>query len=207
MTGTIYTVGHSNHSLEHFIDLLKQHDIDALCDVRSNPYSRTSPQFNREVLRQVLEKNGIAYVFLGRELGARSGDPSCYIHGRVQYSCLAGTALFQKGLGDLRERMGTHRIAMMCAEKDPLDCHRTILISRCLHSTGITVEHILADGSLENHEQTITRLLRQLDLQESDLFRSPDDMIEDAYRIQGERIAYRANIASGEVDQMRKSTR
>ncbi len=207
MNETVYTVGHSNHSMEHFIALLKQHGIDAVCDVRSSPYSRTNPQFNREVLRQVLEKNGIAYVFLGKELGARSSDPLCYVRGRVQYSCLAGSALFRTGMDELRERMRTHRVAIMCAEKDPLDCHRTILISRCLDSIGINVEHILADGRLENHRQTIARLLRQLDLQDSDLFRSHDDMIADAYRIQGERIAYRTTMPSGEVDPIRRSTR
>jgi len=207
MTETIYTIGHSNHSLEYFIALLRQHGIDVLCDVRSTAYSRTNPQFNREVLRRVLEKNGIVYVFLGKELGARSDDPSCYVLGRVQYSSLAGTALFQKGMDDLRQRMRAHRIAMMCAEKDPLDCHRGILISRYLHSTGIAVEHILADGSLENQSQTIARLLRQLNLEESELFRSHEDIIEDAYRIQGERIAYEVSVPSGEAAQMRRSIR
>jgi uncharacterized protein (DUF488 family) len=207
MTGTILTVGHSNHFLEHFLVLLKQHGIDTLCDVRSNPYSRMNPQFNREALERVLGKNGIAYVFLGQELGARSGDPSCYLHGKVQYSRLAQTALFRKGIDDLRERMRAHRVAVMCAEKDPLECHRTVLISRYLCSIGITVEHILPDGSLENHGQTVTRLLHQLDLQECDLFRSREDVIEDAYRIQGERIAYTVSIPSGEAEQIRRNTR
>jgi uncharacterized protein (DUF488 family) len=206
MTETIYTIGHSNHSLEHFVVLLRQHGIDSVCDVRSTPYSRTNPQFNREVLRQALQRNGIAYIFCGKELGARSDDPSCYVRGKVQYSYLAGTTLFRKGVHDLQEQMRTHRIAMMCAEKDPLDCHRTVLISRYLDSTGITVEHILADGNLENHRQTVARLLHRLDLQDCDLFRSREDMIEDAYRIQGERIAYSTNISPGEGNQMRRST-
>jgi len=207
MTQMIYTIGHSNHSLEYFVVLLRQHAIDTLCDVRSSPYSRTNPQFNREVLRRVLEKDGIAYVFLGRELGARSDDPSCYVLGKVQYSCLAGTAVFQKGMDDLRQHVRTHRIAVMCAEKDPLDCHRAILISRHLHSSGIAVEHILADGTLENQSQTIARLLRQLDLEQSELFRSYEDIVEEAYRIQGDRIAYRVNVLSDETNQMRRSTR
>jgi uncharacterized protein (DUF488 family) len=207
MTETIYTVGHSNHSLERLIFLLKRHGIDLLCDVRSAPYSRANPQFNREILRQVLEKNGIAYAFLGKELGARSDDPSCYVRGKVQYSRLAGTALFQRGIADLIERMRTHCVALMCAEKDPLDCHRAILISRVLCSAGVVVEHILADGATENHRQTVARLLRQLDLQESDLFRSHEDVIEDAYRIQGERIAYTTNMPSEEVDRMRRIAR
>jgi len=205
MTETVYTIGHSNHSLERFVLLLKQHHIEALCDVRSHPYSRMYPQFNREALAPALRKEGIEYVFLGKELGARSDDPACYRQGKVQYGCLAQTALFRKGIDDLRERTKTHYLALMCAEKDPLDCHRAILISRYLCSLGITVEHILADGSLEGHKRAVTRLLRQLGLPEGDLFRSREEVIEDAYELQGERIAYRANVSLDEREQIGRS--
>jgi uncharacterized protein (DUF488 family) len=208
MTGTIYTIGHSNHPLEHFISLLKQHDINVLCDVRSDPYSRVNPQFNRETLKAALWKTGMAYVFLGKELGARSEDPSCYVRGKVQYERLAQTALFRKGIESLLQKMQGNRLALMCAEKDPLDCHRTILVARHLETRGIAVEHILADGSLEAQREAVVRLLRQLKIPEyGDLFRSREAMIEDAYMTQGERIAYTAKDSSVEKEQVRRSSR
>jgi uncharacterized protein (DUF488 family) len=208
MTGTIYTIGHSNHSLERFLALLKQHGINVLCDIRSEPYSRMNPQFNREALKQGLWKNSITYVFLGKELGARSEDPSCYVHGKVQYDCLAQTALFRKGIDALTERMQSCRLAMMCAEKDPLDCHRTILVSRHLVTLGIAIEHILPDGSLETHGQAVSRLLRQLNISEyDDLFRTRAAIIDDAYKTQGERIAYTTRTQSAETEQTRRSSR
>jgi uncharacterized protein (DUF488 family) len=125
----LYTIGHSTHSLEKFIALLKQQGITALCDVRSKPYSCMNPQFNRENLKRSLRENGIAYIFLGKELGARSEDPSYYVCGKVQYDRLARSALFQKGIIRVRSGMRDFRLALMCAEKDPLECHRTILES------------------------------------------------------------------------------
>lgn len=186
----LYTIGHSTHSLERFTALLKQHGITALCDVRSKPYSRMNPQFNREPLKWSLQENGIAYVFLGRELGARSEAPSCYVRGKVQYDRLAQSQLFQKGLDRVRIGMRGFHLALMCAEKDPLECHRTILVARHLDTLQIAIEHIMEDGSLESHGKALSRLLCQLHLPEQDLFRSRKDMIEEAYRIQGERIAY-----------------
>ncbi|MBI4876853.1 MAG: DUF488 domain-containing protein [Acidobacteria bacterium] len=195
MRQTVFTIGHSTHTLERFIALLKLHDITALGDVRSRPYSRTSPQFNREDLKKELHKVGIAYVFLGKELGARSEDPSCYEHDRVQYDRLAVTEQFQHGLDRVREGMKRHRLALMCAEKEPLECHRAVLVARHLSALGIYVQHILADGTLESHTDALERLMRQLALPESDLFRSHEDVLADAYKIQESRVAYTASKA------------
>jgi uncharacterized protein (DUF488 family) len=187
----IYTIGHSNHPIERFIALLQPHGIDALADVRSTPYSRFNPQFNREKLQASLAAAGIRYVFLGEELGARSKDASCYDEeGRVSYTKLAQTAPFRAGIERLLTGMQQHRIAIMCAERDPLSCHRTILVSRELERSGVPVTHILSDGSLEPHRQTMTRLATDLKLAATDLFRSPDELIEDTYEQQGSRIAY-----------------
>lgn len=196
----VYTIGHSTHSLERFVALLKVHGITALCDVRSTPYSRMNPQFNRENLKESLRKNMVAYVFLGKELGARSEDPSCYVHGKVQYDLLGRSALFHKGLERVRNGMKDFRLALMCAEKDPLACHRTILVARHLEALGIDVEHILEDGSLESNGKALIRLLHQLHLPEQDLFRTREEVIEEAYRIQSERIAYNVDEdSSGET--------
>lgn len=194
--GEIFTVGHSNHSLERFIELLKQHGIEAVCDVRSSPYSRMYPQFNRENLKASLRQVDITYVFLGRELGARSLDSACYVDGKVQYERLAKTELFRGGLERVREGAAKYRVVLMCAEKDPLDCHRTVLVSRHLEALGLPVRHILGDGTLERHADVLVRLREKFHLPENDLFRSPEEVIEDAYRMQGERIAYQADEAA-----------
>ena len=190
MSDCVYTIGHSTHEIERFLELLRAHGITAVGDVRSNPYSRMNPQFNREPLKAVLAASGIAYVFLGRELGARSEDPACYESGKVQYERLAQTPLFRAGLDRVREGMARYRLALMCAEKEPLECHRGILVARHLEAAGIVVQHILADGSLEAHAAALERLRAQLKLPESDLFRTTKDVLDDAYRMQGERIAY-----------------
>lgn len=189
----VFSIGHSTHSVEHLLGLLKQHSITAICDVRSQPYSRMNPQFNREPLRDALRAEGIAYVFLGKELGARSDDRSCYRDGQVQYDLLAATDSFRQGLKRVREGSEKYRVALMCAEKDPLQCHRTILVSRHLVVEGIDVCHILADGTVEPHEKSIDRLMNQLRLPQSDMFRSREEIVADAYRIQGEAIAYEEN--------------
>src|SRR5258708_5379694 len=98
MEKPVFTIGHSIHPQERFIALLRLHGITALCDVRSKPYSRMNPQFNRDELEKVLLEQGIAYRFLGKELGARSDDPLCYEGGKVQYGRLAQTDLFNHGL-------------------------------------------------------------------------------------------------------------
>jgi uncharacterized protein (DUF488 family) len=196
MRGPIYTVGHSVHSPEDFLALLKRHGIETVCDVRSHPYSRNS-QFNRENLVRDLKAAGMAYLFLGAELGARSGDPSCYERGKVRYDRLASTALFRQGIARLAEEAAQRRTALVCAEKDPLDCHRTILIGPHILAAGFDVQHILADGTLESHSDALGRLRRKLDLPECDLFRSADDVIEDACRIQAGKIAFTLNRDSG----------
>src|SRR5579859_1320782 len=130
MNETLYTVGHSNRTLEELLAALKAHGITAIADVRSQPYSKMHPQFDREALAASLKAEGIAYVFLGKELGARTPDSSCYEDGKVQFDRLARTASFQEGLERVREGMEQYRVALLCAEREPLACHRTILVSR-----------------------------------------------------------------------------
>lgn len=194
---TVYTIGHSNYPPERFLELLQRHAVTAVGDVRSHPYSRMNPQFNRENLKRLLAAAGIAYVFLGRELGARSEDPACYSGGKVQYDRVARTEFFRQGLDRVSEGMRTHRLALMCAEKEPLECHRTILVSRELRARGVAVVHILEDGALESHEDTLARLREKLRLPEYDLFRSPEEVNEDAYRMQAGRIAYESEEEGG----------
>jgi uncharacterized protein (DUF488 family) len=187
---TIYTVGHSNQSLESFLGLLQKHGITAIADVRSYPYSTMYPQFDREALSKELKASSIAYVFLGKELGARSEDPLCYSEGKVQFERLAKTELFKGGVGRLLDGMADYRLAMMCAEKEPLACHRTILVSRAVAERGVKVLHILSDGTVEEHAAATERLLALLDMSEPNLFVEKDEIVNEAYRIQADRIAY-----------------
>jgi uncharacterized protein (DUF488 family) len=187
----IYTIGHSNHPIERWVALLQRHQVEALADVRSNPYSRFNPQFNREKLQASLAAASIRYVFLGEELGARSKDSTCYDeNGRVSYTKLAATSLFRRGIQRLQTGMQQHRIAIMCAERDPLECHRTILVTRELEKIGIPVTHILHDGSLEPNRSAMIRLAADLKLASTDLFRSEDEIIQVAYDQQGSRMGY-----------------
>jgi uncharacterized protein (DUF488 family) len=188
--GIVYSVGHSTHSLEHFLSLLRTHGITAVCDVRSKPYSRLNPQYNREMLKNVLQEGDIAYVFLGAELGARSEDLACFEGGRVRYELVVRTALFRAGLDRVREGMKHFRVALMCAEKDAADCHRTILVARHLENLGLEIRHIDAEGGWESQAAVMQRVLLALKLPEKDLFHSRAEMLANAYEIQGERICY-----------------
>jgi uncharacterized protein (DUF488 family) len=187
---SVLTIGHSNHALTQLVTLLRSTEVTAVADVRSQPFSRRHPDFNRESLAEALEKQGIAYLFLGRELGARSQDPSCYENGRVQYRKLAETELFKAGLKRVIGAVTVYRLALLCAEKEPLDCHRTLLVSRALEATGVTVTHIHANGVLESHSDAMTRLLRLLSMPEADLYRSKEQLVADACAAQEQRIAY-----------------
>ena len=192
MKKVVFTIGHSSHSIETFLELLHLHQISAICDVRSTPYSRMNPQFNRETLRNSLKKHNIQYVFLGKELGARSDDPICYRQGRVQYAVLARTALFQRGIQRICAGMQqNYQIALMCAERDPLDCHRTVLVAQ--HLEGFRILHILSDGSLESHSEAAARLIRRFRLNQGDLFFSPEELRKEAFQKQEQKIAFTAN--------------
>ncbi|HAR97662.1 MAG TPA: DUF488 domain-containing protein [Syntrophus sp. (in: bacteria)] len=193
----LFTIGHSVHTVEKFLELLKAHGITVLCDVRSSPYSRYTAQFNRETLKEELANARIAYLYLGAELGPRSADPACYENGKVQYSRLAGTEMFQQGLSRLRKGMATYRIALMCAEKDPLTCHRMLLICRNLRGDDVFIRHILEDGTLEDNRDTEKRLMKLLKIDPADLFSTEADQIQRAYDIQAEKVAYTLEEGQG----------
>ena len=190
---TIYTIGHSNHEPIRFLEMLRRSGVTAVADVRSSPYSRYSQAYNREVLQASLKSAGISYAFLGDELGARSKDPDCYRDGKVQYSRLAATALFRQGLERVETGASRFRLALMCAEKEPLDCHRTILVARELVKRGVVVLHILESGEVELHARTMERLLLMTKRSSGQGQLLPDaiDPIEEALDERGEQIAYR----------------
>ena len=190
MGQVLYTIGHSTRSLSTFLDLLIAHRVSAICDVRSQPYSRRNPQFNRESLRDDLARLNIAYVFLGEELGARSSDPTCYENGKVQYARLATTDTFVRGIERLTKRIRHYQVALLCAEKDPLFCHRAILVCRNLRAHDLSILHILDKEQVETHEASEIRLMKLLGMYHDDLFQRSNELLEKAYELQGQRIAY-----------------
>ncbi len=153
----VYTIGHSNHPIEQFLELLRGTDITAVADVRSVPYSRRWPQFGRDRLAPSLAAAGIAYVYLGAELGGRPADPALLHDGKPDYGRMAAAPAFHAGLDRVMDGARRYRIALMCAEREPLECHRFLLVSRALHDRGVALRHILADGSIEPHAETERR--------------------------------------------------
>ena len=196
-TGKLFTIGHSTHTAPDFINLLRLNGCQTVCDVRSLPYSRYSGQFDREKIAAVLSSEGLKYLFLGKELGGRSADLSHYNkEGKLQYSLLSESAVFQKGLEMIIKEASAQNTALMCSEKDPLQCHRMILICRALCKKRAFPEdytyHILSDGSIKTNKEMEQILLRISGLT-PDLFRTEEDCIKEAYLRQAEKIAYSKN--------------
>lgn len=207
----LYTIGHSNHSREHFISLLARHNINVLADVRSHPYSKYLPHFSRTELKKALLEAGIKYVFLGEQLGAKPTNRDCYIDARACYNKIANTQEFREGIQRVIKGAKSYKIALMCAEKDPINCHRAILVCQHLREVDLTILHILKDGEIETHQQLEERLLKlhkinsypqvapikQLSLFEDNSFPNTGEKetltesIKEAYQIQGKKIAYK----------------
>ncbi len=158
--------------------------------MRSQPYSRFNPQFNREPLKKILNQHGIAYVFLGEELGARSENPACYLDNQVQFQLLAKDPFFREGLSRLIKGMEKFEIAVMCAEKEPTSCHRMILVCRALPASKIQIKHILEEGSVEENAVAEKRLLTLLKIA-PDMFRDQAACIKEAYDKQAQLIAFK----------------
>lgn len=205
----LFTIGHSNHSIEAFMRLLRLHGITALADVRSHPYSRYMPHFNQAALKPALLKAGIRYVFLGGELGARPSDTSCYVDGKAVYEKIASTLAFAEGIQRILKGAENYSIALMCAEKDPLTCHRAILVCQRLCEFDLDINHILRNGDLETHYSLEERLLELHGLKQPDfpkqvqlsLFSdtlseqstsqySREESLREAYKRQADQIAY-----------------
>ena len=190
----IWTIGHSNHAALRFIDLLRGAAIQCVADVRSTPFSRRNPQFSQKALVASLKDAGIAYWFLGDALGARPKDPDCYEDGKVSYARIAATPAFQAAIQALIDRAATERIALMCAEKEPLDCHRAILVGRALALRGVALGHIHAGGRIEPQAALEERLLH-LAKESIDLLSDRNVTLARAYYKRGRQMA--VSIKSG----------
>ena len=148
---SILTIGHSNHALAKFLALIEGARVSLIADVRSRPVSRFVPHFNRKPLEAALAERGVSYLFLGRELGGRPDDPALVKNGKPDYALMARTPVFTSGLACIIEKGANEKVALLCAERDPIDCHRFHLIARELVARHIAVAHILPTGEIEPH--------------------------------------------------------
>lgn len=190
LTTEVLTIGHSTHTWDRFVALLHGAGITAIADVRSSPYSRHAPQFSRDSLVANLRDVGIAYVFLGKELGGRPASRTLFCGGVADYERMAATTEFAAGLDRVIEGGNRYRIALMCAERDPLDCHRCLLIGRRLRERGLEVGHILADGTIQPHQAIETRLLAVTRVSGDDMFAPPAERLSHAYRARSRKVAF-----------------
>lgn len=162
MNKVVYTIGHSNHSIDDFIRILKQNGINCICDVRSSPFSKYVPHFNRENLRKELLRNNIQYIEMGNEFGARRTESYLKTNGIVDFNKVAIDRLFLSGIERVKKGISKgYHISFLCSEKDPIDCHRNILVARNLQKHNLKIIHILYDGSLENNDITEKRLIER----------------------------------------------
>ena len=171
-----FTVGHSNHTIEAWLALLQKHAVEVVVDVRSSPYSKYVPQFDRELVQRSLEQAGIRYLFLGAELGGRPANPAYYdANGHVLYSRLCDDAGFQAAIARLETGMERFRVALVCGEEDPAHCHRRLLIGRVLTERGHTMIHIRGDGRLESDETVAAEAGKPLIERQPALFAELDE--------------------------------
>ena len=149
----VFTIGHSTHQSDWFVNLLKRYEIEVLVDIRSHPFSQRVPHFDLDAIRESVRAAGIQFVYLGRELGGRPADTSLYDEdGRVLYGKVAETPLFQTGIERLEKGVRRYRVALMCSEEDPAGCHRRLLVGRVLAGLGVLSSHIRGDATVETED-------------------------------------------------------
>jgi uncharacterized protein (DUF488 family) len=197
--GELFTVGHSQHTLEYFMDLLKKQGVNYVLDVRSTPYSKYAEQFNRENVCNLLQRANITYSFMGKYFGARPEDKLLYNDdGYLDFEKVTQSEKFNVGIKSVLLGLEQgNNIALMCTEKDPLDCHRAIMVARAFNLEGIKVKHILSNGNIQTQRVLDKRLLEkyfpdrgQLSLFSYDNEISDDEYIRQAYRKRNREIGY-----------------
>jgi len=203
----LYTVGHSNLEFAQFVKLLKDFSIQLLADVRSRPQSGRFPQFSQPAFEKLLEGEGVAYLFLGEELGGRPDDPDAYLpDGRVNYRARRKSYAFGAGLERALRELASRTLALMCAEEDPLECHRFLMVCPELVAGGIQPVHIRRGSQIETQEAAETRLLKSNgfgDVAANTLFPAARaEALEKAYDLHGAKFAFRLDPA---VVQMRRA--
>lgn len=195
--GNLFTIGHSNHSLEHFKQMLIDNDVNCVVDVRSVPRSRFVPQFNEKRLSEYLKKFRISYCNMGEYFGARQVYPKYFNEGGyLDFECFRESDMFKTGLENILKALENHNMALMCTEKNPIDCHRAIMVGRGFELAGVKVEHILSDSTVISQDTFNNQLLqryfsRNQQLSLFDTMKNEDELLVEAYRKRNEEIGYR----------------
>ena len=204
----LYTIGHSNHQLTDFRNLLLKYGIDCIVDVRSIPASKYSPQFNKETLQGFLRSYDMDYQFFGFEFGARRNDSFNEL-GYVDFELTVQTALFQEGVHKLTPLLEKKNIALMCSEADPLECHRFSLVGRYYHEEGLDVNHILKDATISSHETLEQEMIKNYLHSRKPLLPNIDELFgtytaedqrRDAYRLKNKEIGFRIDQQGNIID-------
>jgi uncharacterized protein (DUF488 family) len=199
----LFSIGHSNIAAERFMGLLRNAGVSAIADVRSTPFSRRFPWFSGKNLAATLAQHGMAYLAYGEALGGRPRDAALYRDGGADYEAMARQPDFQIGLDRLLADAARARVCLMCAEREPLDCHRCLLVARSLAERGLTVGHILHDGTVEPHAATEQRLLALTGASDDLFVTGQDERLASACRRRAHAAAYRATAGAKSVVEMK----
>jgi len=202
-TFDLFSIGHSNIPAARFIALLCDAGVEAVADVRSTPFSRRFPWFSGKNLAATLAQHGLAYLAYGDALGGRPRDAALYRDGVADYEAMARSPEFQIGLDRLIADAAQARVCLMCAEREPLDCHRCLLVARALAERGLTIGHILHDGTVEPHAATEQRLLALTGAGDDLFVTGQDERLASAYRHRARAVAYRATAGAKSVVEMK----
>jgi uncharacterized protein (DUF488 family) len=193
----IYTVGHSTHQLDYFLELLKEYGVTCLIDVRSVAASSYNPQYNQEPLKNFLKSNGITYLHFAEEFGARHTDPDLLDdEGKVDFAKVRKSWAFKNGVERIWQGLDKgFTISLMCSESEPFDCHRFSMVSIALDKDGFDVKHIMKDKTLKTNADLENQLLKKYDkkLPKPDMFNpnvTLDDQLKEAYRLKNKEIAF-----------------
>jgi uncharacterized protein (DUF488 family) len=203
MSFDLFSIGHSNIPAERFAALLRESGVDAIADVRSTPFSRRFPWFSGKNLAGTLAQHGMTYLSYGDTVGGRPRDAALYRDGIADYEAMARQPDYQTGLDRLLADVGRARVCLMCAEREPLDCHRCLLVARSLAERGLTIGHILHDGTVEPHAATEQRLLALTGASDDLFVTGQDDRLAAAYRRRARTAAYRATAGAKSVAEIK----
>jgi uncharacterized protein (DUF488 family) len=197
MKKTVFTVGHSTHTIEYFLELLTAHSINCIVDVRSVAASKYNPQFNQEPLSNFLKKQGVNYLHFDKEFGARYTDKALLDdNDTVDFEKVRATDSFKTGVERLDKGLNRgYKIALMCSEAEPFDCHRFGMISGFLTENDFDVQHILKDKSLKTNAELEKQLMKKYakkipipNLLEPDI--TPDMQLKAAYKLRNKDIGF-----------------
>lgn len=204
MNRILYTIGHSQHEAEYFIDMLRKYDINYVLDVRSTPYSQFAENYNRENIRAILKMAGIEYSFMGNYFGARPEDRTLYSKdGYLDFEKARKSVKFQSAVNNvIKGIQAGNNIVLMCTEKDPIECHRAIMVARTFFERNVDVQHILADSSLQSHDFLNQRLIDMYfpNRYQMSLFASENksdvECLVEAYIYHNKKIGYHLDVSS-----------